>query len=240
MWPLLVIDWDAVATALMAGAATCALLTCGGGHSAPQANGKQVVIRADASGACRTSLTVNGHAFPVEALLDSGAIGHALIFGSNHADALGFDTGSLSYSHTYGSANGEGHYASVTLREVRLSSFIMRNVPAEITEASQDEPLLGAEVLHRLNFTTSNGYCLLSMPSVETRVASVRDAGEPVPPSPDRWREKPARRVRVAEGSHGDATRTDYRRYCRMVLRNAETRLYNSGAVPGCEEELGR
>ena len=69
-------------------------------------DGRTLVIATDAAHACRTEVTVRGHSFP--ALLDTGAVGMGLVFGSNHATALGFAPRSLSYSHTYSSANGDG------------------------------------------------------------------------------------------------------------------------------------
>jgi clan AA aspartic protease (TIGR02281 family) len=183
MW-WLAIDYEAI-IAVLSGMVAGAVIA---GHSqAPQANGRQVVIPVGSSNECQSDLRANNHQFRV--LLDSGATGH-LTFGRNHARDLGFEPERLSYSHTYTSANGDGRYASIRLREVRLSSFVMRDVPAEITDAPQSEPLLGLEILHTLNFHLTDGYCLLTLPDNVT-AATV----ETKPPSPDRWRsdEKPAK-----------------------------------------------
>jgi clan AA aspartic protease (TIGR02281 family) len=128
----------------------------------PPASGtdRRLVVPADAYGQCYVAARINGSLFG-SLLLDSGASGH-LTFGRNHAAQLGFDPAKLAYSHTYGSANGIGHYASIRVREFRLESFVMRDVPAEITEASQQVPLLGIDILRHLNLHLRNGNCELS------------------------------------------------------------------------------
>ena len=142
-----------------------------------QKHGQEISIPADASHGCHAELTIiagNGQNRTFSALLDSGATGHALVMGSNQAYGdLGIDPRALTFSHTYRSANGVGHYATIVLREVKLSSFRLENFPAEITQAPQDEMLIGAEILHRLSFTTAKGVCKLSLP-VEARFSSVR------------------------------------------------------------------
>jgi clan AA aspartic protease (TIGR02281 family) len=130
--------------------------------------GRQISIPVDASNGCHTDLTVNGHVFRM--LLDTGATGMPLVFGSNQADDLDIDE-PLEFSYSYSSANGIGKEALVHLRQITLSGWTLRNVPAVITQAPQDEGLLGAEFLHRLNFTLTPGYCTLSMP-VEARIAA--------------------------------------------------------------------
>jgi clan AA aspartic protease (TIGR02281 family) len=96
-------------------------------------------------------------------LLDSGASG-TLIFGSNHAALLGLDPRRLSYDGTYNSANGSGREASVRIRELRLfdNAFVLRDVPAVITEARQDDGLVGIEILRRVNFHLTGGNCEMS------------------------------------------------------------------------------
>jgi clan AA aspartic protease (TIGR02281 family) len=143
-------------------------------HQAPNPAGRQVVIPVDGGHGCHTNLTVNGHVFRV--LLDSGATGMPVVFGSNQADDLGIE-GTLDYSHSYSSANGEGREAFTRLREITLSGWTMRDVPAVITKAPQDEGLLGAELLHRLNFAATDGYCTLTMP-VEAQMTA--EAAPPV------------------------------------------------------------
>ena len=119
-------------------------------------------LRGDKYGQCRADARVNG-AWVRHMLLDSGASG-TLIFGSNHAAQLGFDPRRLSYDGTYNSANGSGREASVRIRELRLfdNAFVLRDVPAVITEARQDEGLVGIEILRRVNFHLTAGNCEMS------------------------------------------------------------------------------
>ena len=88
----------------------------------------------------------------------------ALTFGRNHAEQLGLEPSKLNFDHSYRSANGEGHYASIRLREFRLDTFILRNVEADITQAPQSVPLLGVELLHRLHLHLKDGNCILTVP----------------------------------------------------------------------------
>ena len=48
------------------------------------------------------------------------------------------------------------------MREFRLDSFVLRNVPADITDAPQSEPLLGIVILRRLNLRLRDGNCEIS------------------------------------------------------------------------------
>jgi clan AA aspartic protease (TIGR02281 family) len=128
----------------------------------PTASGadRRLVVPGDVYGQCYVAAHINGSLYG-SLLLDSGASGH-LTFGRNHAAQLGFDPAKLAYSYRYGSANGIGHYASIRVREFRLESFVMHDVPAEITEASQQAPLLGIDILRHLNLHLRDGKCELS------------------------------------------------------------------------------
>jgi clan AA aspartic protease (TIGR02281 family) len=127
-----------------------------------------IVFKADASGACHADVTIHNHAF--HSLLDSGAIGMPLVFGSNNLADLGLPR-TLSFTHSYSSANGEGQAGGVILSEVKFGGWVMHDVPAMITKAPQDEPLFGAMLLHRLSFRTVKGFCVLEMPSDDAGIA---------------------------------------------------------------------
>jgi predicted aspartyl protease len=200
MWELLfdAAVWNTARDVALGAFAALWMSSQGGPQAqAPPGNGggRTLVIPAGADGSCHASLTVRGHTFRM--LLDSGATGStfSLVFGSNMAAALGFDPQSLSYDNSYSSANGDGSEARVTLPEARFSApgssdgWMLRNAPAVITKARQEEGLFGAALLHKLNFSTWGGYCRLSLPGSETRSATNDD--EPAPPSPDRWRDDP-------------------------------------------------
>jgi clan AA aspartic protease (TIGR02281 family) len=138
-------------------------------HQSPAGpGGRQVTIQADADHGCHTDLTTaNGHTLRM--LLDSGATGLPLVFGSNQIAALGISKGSLEFSHSYSSANGIGREAFVTLHNITLFGGVMDEIPAAITEAPMDEGLLGSELLHFVNFTTNGGTCRLTLPPFEAR-----------------------------------------------------------------------
>jgi clan AA aspartic protease (TIGR02281 family) len=124
---------------------------------------RRLVIAGDARGQCHVAARVNDSLIP-GLLIDSGASGY-ITFGRNHAAQLGFDPAKLAYRYSYSSANGVGHEAKVRVREFRLEeSFAMRDVPAVITEVAQSEPLLGIEILRRLNLRLTGGNCELSWP----------------------------------------------------------------------------
>jgi clan AA aspartic protease (TIGR02281 family) len=127
--------------------------------------GRSLVITADESNACHTEITIHGHRFRM--LLDSGATGVGLVFGSNQAAALGFSPKALLYSQTYSSANGDGREAAVRLHDVRLREWRLGDVDAVITRAPQDEGLVGADLLHRLEFRATDRACILTMAGLE-------------------------------------------------------------------------
>src|SRR6516165_3084826 len=138
MWAA--IEWETITDWLLGTAAACAtVLNCSLGDwskPAPQwsgGTGSELTIPVGSYNQCETDVTANGHSF--HSLLDSGASGH-MTFGSNHAKALGFNPDSLSYTGSFESANGTGHYAKITLRELRIGNWSLRDVPAEITQAS--------------------------------------------------------------------------------------------------------
>ena len=169
---------------------------------------------------CEYDITANGHSFP-QSVFDSGASGH-LSFGKNHARDLGFDPGKLSYSHVYGSANGEGHEAKVTINELKIGNWTLRAVPAVITEATQSQVLVGLEILGPLNFRLSKDYCYVSLPQAAVMASLHPSPSAPVATNIEPTAREPARR-RSTDG------------YCAQVLREPQ---YHWEAVPGCREEL--
>lgn len=124
--------------------------------------GQRLVIAGDARGQCHVAARVNDALIP-GLLIDSGASGY-ITFGRNHAPQLGFDPVKLAYRYSYSSANGVGREARKRVREFRLESFVMREVPVAITDVAQSEPLLGIEILRRLNLRLTGGNCELSWP----------------------------------------------------------------------------
>ena len=104
---------------------------------------------------------VNGSRFTF--LIDTGA--SDVSFGKNDARKLGFDPGQLSFDHSYGSANGTGHEAEITLADLSIGGVVVaRNVEASILNANMPNPLLGASALKSLHLSYSQGNCELFLP----------------------------------------------------------------------------
>jgi clan AA aspartic protease (TIGR02281 family) len=210
------IGWPEI---LAAGVVYCIATDCLGvntAQAAPQPGGKGgngLTIKVGGYNQCETEFVADGHSF--RGLLDSGASGH-VVFGRNQAKALlGSEAaGRLSYNDgTYSSANGIGHYSRVTLKELRIGNWSIHDVPAEINQAEMDEPLIGLEILHALQFQVSGGYCHLSLPQSLVVVASVHHA----PSAPVASAVQPAAPM-VSRHDRDEQTRLAIRRnYCRLT-----------------------
>jgi clan AA aspartic protease (TIGR02281 family) len=186
MWWVL---WDYFADVLLGMAAVCATVAnCSLDKEKPQSppvvqqapnGGTRVAVNGDSSYQCYVEGKVNGATFSF--LIDTGASDVA--FGKNDARKLGFDPGSLSFDHSYSSANGVGHQADVTLPELSIGGVVVaRNVEASIVNATMSHPLLGASVLKAMHLHYSQGNCELVLPGNGT-VATKRVLINPRPAS---------------------------------------------------------
>ena len=118
------------------------------------ADSKTVSYFADANGQFLVDGQVNGIDFRF--VVDTGAT--SIVFNKADARRLGFDVEALRFDRTAMTANGRVHYAPVRLREVAIGPVVLRDVPAQINDGSQQEPLLGMEFLKRIGtFEISNG-----------------------------------------------------------------------------------
>ena len=127
----------------------------------PPTDGREIVASGSWDKGCYVEARSNGRVFRM--LLDTGATG-MLTFGLNHAKDLGLESSNLNFDQSYSSANGEGRYARVRLREFQLGTFRLRGVEADITQAPQSVPLLGVELLQRLQLRLKDGNCILTIP----------------------------------------------------------------------------
>lgn len=125
--------------------------------TAPDAATHRLAGWLDAYNQCYVRATVNGVAMTM--LVDSGA--SVLSFSREMIWRAGIDPGRLRYDQRTSTANGIGRAAAVTLAELRLGSFVLRDVPAAVDYAGMDAPLLGASVLKYLHFEIGRGACAL-------------------------------------------------------------------------------
>ena len=109
------------------------------------------------NGSCLADIRINDMLFR-DVLLDTGAYGN-VVLGRNHALSLGIAP--VRYPTAYSSANGIGREAHVQIHELRLGSFVMRDLTVAVTQVDQDQVLLGLEILNRLHFRVSGHSCEL-------------------------------------------------------------------------------
>lgn len=82
-------------------------------------------------------------------LVDTGA--SDVVLSPDDAARLGIDTGTLSYSDVYQTANGIGYGAPVRLGTIEIGPIRMRDVAASVNRAPMDRSLLGMTYLRRLS-----------------------------------------------------------------------------------------
>ncbi|HET6521866.1 MAG TPA: TIGR02281 family clan AA aspartic protease [Geminicoccaceae bacterium] len=106
----------------------------------------ELVVTADRGGHFVVEARVNGT--PTRFLIDTGA--SSIVLAAADARRLGFHPAGLDFSQRFGTANGVVRGAPVTLREVRLGQFALRDVPASVNEGALGISLLGMSYLSRL------------------------------------------------------------------------------------------
>ena len=90
--------------------------------------------------------SVNG--VSVRFLIDTGA--SDITLGRGDAERAGIATGSLKFDQPYGTANGVGHGAGVTLDTLTVGAISLAKVPVSVNQADMPESLLGMSFLKRL------------------------------------------------------------------------------------------
>ncbi|MEM7171968.1 MAG: TIGR02281 family clan AA aspartic protease [Pseudomonadota bacterium] len=118
----------------------------GGEPYGEQATTSELFIRANALGHFLVDTEVNGE--PVRFLVDTGATKVALA--AKDAQRLGLTVDRLRFTEVYKTANGEVHAAPVTLRQIRIGQFVLRDVEAIVTNSPMNVSLLGMSYLGRL------------------------------------------------------------------------------------------
>jgi len=106
-----------------------------------------VQFRAQERGHFVVEANVDG--VPVRFLLDTGA--SDVVLTPADARRLGFDTGALSYSRVYRTANGTVRGAPIRLARLRVGPIELRDVSASVNAVQMDRSLLGMSFLSRLS-----------------------------------------------------------------------------------------
>lgn len=130
-----------------------------GGSSGPASDfaTHRLAGRLDENNQCFVRGTVGGVSMTF--LVDSGASG--LAFSRDHIRRLGVDPLGLRYDQSVRTANGTGRAALVSVDELRLGAFVLRDVPAMVDYAGADYPLLGMSVLKYVHLEIGRGACAL-------------------------------------------------------------------------------
>jgi aspartyl protease family protein len=128
----------------------------------PQISGgaQSLILPASSHGRCATDLWI-GETRLRGAIADSGADGW-LIIGRNQAKRAGIDLGQLRFDNTYDSANGRGRFAATRLPSARIGNFELIGIPVAVTDADQNEAIIGIEILRDLHFRVRGNHCELS------------------------------------------------------------------------------
>jgi aspartyl protease family protein len=106
-----------------------------------------LVYHADNSGHFVVDAAIN--AAPVRLVVDTGAT--AVVLTPADARAAGINMAALNYSETVTTANGPAHAAPTILRDIRLGSLSVDNVPALVMDDALPVSLLGMSFLRRLD-----------------------------------------------------------------------------------------
>jgi len=124
----------------------------GSANAAPNGR-REIAVRANRSGQFILDAAVNGES--IRFLVDTGA--SVMVLSPEDARRIGFNTNTLTYSERYHTANGVANGAPVTLREFRVGSFSLYDVPATVMARPIPVSLLGMSVLSRFSGHTVEG-----------------------------------------------------------------------------------
>jgi len=161
-WPLWTCPYDLVPTAVKEDVRQAlGVIPCSLNGKTPvvaNAEGGQAKIRSE-NGHYFPRVTINGVALPMMA--DTGAT--VVSLSAEDARRIGIDPQSLQFTGKAQTANGTVRKAPITLPEITIEGFVLRNIPAAccVTGIS----LLGMSALERLSFKMDNGWMFLSRKS---------------------------------------------------------------------------
>lgn len=119
----------------------------------------RIIVRAGGDRHFRIDAVVDGAS--LQMLVDTGAT--SVVLNRRDASRLGLALDRLSFSARTQTANGVGLGAPIRLREIRIGSIVVRDVPALVNQAPMSSSLLGMTFLERLTgFSIENGTLTLS------------------------------------------------------------------------------
>ena len=114
----------------------------------------KVIVRAGEDRHFHVDAMIDGT--PLRLLVDTGA--SSVVLNRRDAVRLGLSLDTLVFSRRTQTANGVGLGAPVRLREIRIQSIVVRDVPALVNKAPMSSSLLGMSFLERLSgFAVENG-----------------------------------------------------------------------------------
>jgi clan AA aspartic protease (TIGR02281 family) len=122
--------------------------------------GQRLVVPADAANQCYVAGSANGTG--ERFLIDTGA--WIVSFPRSAVRGLGLDPSKLVYNQRITTANGVGKAANIRLRELRIGSWVLHDVPAQVDYNGIDDPLIGASVLKLAHLQFTKSACILTLP----------------------------------------------------------------------------
>jgi len=117
-----------------------------------------VVLQRASNGHFYADVTINGVA--VHALVDTGAT--AVSFNKQDAARVGITPSASDFTSAAMTANGETHFAPVTLSSVSFGPFTRTNIPAAVMDTDMGPTLLGMTFLSKFKLRIDGDTMILS------------------------------------------------------------------------------
>jgi len=117
-----------------------------------------VVLQRASNGHFYADVTING--VPVHALVDTGAT--AVSFNKGDAARIGISPAAGDFTAAAMTANGETHFAPVTLSSVSFGPFTRTNIPAAVMDTDMGPTLLGMTFLSKFKLRIDGDTMVLS------------------------------------------------------------------------------
>jgi aspartyl protease family protein len=140
------------------------------GHSRIMAELMPSRVQINSDGTMTIRASEDGHFYaegqindvPMRFLIDTGASG--VVLTPDDAERAGFHPDTLSYTGYYGTANGTGRGAPVTLASLKVGKITIEQMQASVNRVSMSNSLLGMSFLKKLRGFRVEGSTLVLMP----------------------------------------------------------------------------